>query len=185
MQLRRLVLATLVCTALLGVSVGDASVARDASATDRTTGDDALCLISKTDYSISNTSIEVTQQTSDPLIVSNMYIESHQFEDKDWIIYDTAYIHAEELCAQLSVTEPGAVKVTLEGVEIHDLSVRGPASELGFTYGESDEIVLWISMKSALKLLPSLIGSSAVDPPNSSTTNATTTVADPSVGATP
>lgn len=150
MRVGRIVLAIAV-SALLWPTAGAAgspgSGAADA---------DGFCLIEKEDVVLEGAAVETFhEETSDLAVVNQTVVSTPKGPADEPIIFAAARLEADRLCAKLSF-EHAPVEVEMEGVDMREVSISGRVMELTYDSGQAGRLTLWISLKSALELLPEL-----------------------------
>lgn len=127
----------------------------------RATADSSFCLLTRTNITLHNASMEVKKQIAEGLTMFNQTVETSAPETKDTFTFFQEKVHAEELCSTLDVS-PTFVKVILTNVSLWNVSITGPATSVSFDRGHASEITLWVTLLSAVKLLPDLLTVDAV-----------------------
>jgi hypothetical protein len=151
--------------ALAGPGTGSAGAA-DSLASNWTEVDDAterpICLIEKRDLTLTDPTLEVRRQEGTPFETRNLSTSPRlpDREDGEPLIFENDRTETDRLCATLSF-EYAPIKVILEDVTLHNQSIVGRQIEQRFEAGRSDRLVLYVTLESALDLLPEIISAAA------------------------
>jgi len=156
-----------------------------ASATDLGIGagssGEPACLVEREDLTLRNVSMAVRHQEGTPFTTSNLTTSARvpDREDGEPIAFSNDRSDVGRLCATFSL-EHAPVKVIMNDVTLYDQRIVGRGIEQSFDVGRSERLVLYLTLSSAISLLPELLTATSNDSVAPPSTTPNGSVAPPS-----